>query len=127
MVTYVWNNHGFDASVFLLNFINFFNLIGILLSKKYFILQILFTRTGFGWLLLLQDLFCYSFFDAFEAMKKTKLMIFYAFLGDLIQVLLNFALFKENNYKRIFFALFFLNICSIFIHFNKLWKKISKN
>ena len=37
IVTYVWNNYGFDHSLVILNLINGLNLIGILFSSNYFL------------------------------------------------------------------------------------------
>ena len=37
VVTYIWNKYGFDMSVLILNLINGLNLIGILISRNFFI------------------------------------------------------------------------------------------
>ena len=62
-------------------------------------------------------MFCYGLFDTFKAMKYVKYFILYNAVGDLAQVILNFLLFDESNYKIIFVVFLMTSFASFLIHY----------
>ena len=52
LASYLWKNCGFDITLFVLNFANLLNSVGILLSRDFFILEIFIARGAYGYLLI---------------------------------------------------------------------------
>lgn len=84
LAAYLWNKFGFDITFLTLIALNLSNLVAITISKNYFIIEILFGRAAYGYLLIFQDLFCYTLFDTQEAMKYVKLFVLYNTLGNFV-------------------------------------------
>ena len=66
-------------------------------------------------------------FESYEAMKYMKYFIFYDTVGVLLQTLLNFIMFDEIYYKRIFISLLFGCLISASVYLFCLKGKINKN
>ena len=60
-------------------------------------------------------------------MLYLKYFIFYNALGEIVQVILNFALFDVDNYRHIFYVFTFMSIFAIYLQYKFLNNKISNN
>ena len=48
LASFLWDKYGFDHTLFALNFANIFNLFNILISRKFFLYEILLGRFCYG-------------------------------------------------------------------------------
>ena len=52
LASFLWDKFGFDYALATMIIVNFFNLIGIILSRNYFLYEILFGRFCYGYILI---------------------------------------------------------------------------